>query len=256
MPRIYLFADTHLQAVSANDPLLPDVWRADSSPVLPMDSEALLRSHLDRAVAGGADLILCGGDLFHFPSPENAALASRLFAACPLPVWCVPGNHDWFYPGQDGWEELRAAQLPRLEAVFGRQAHAWSRVHQGLRVIGLDNSTSCFDREQVDFLAAELARGEPSLVMLHIPISLPRLREDVIAKHGSPLLMADPETGLRPGVDAEATREGVRLLHTAPHVRLVLAAHVHLAHRDPLESGGEQLIPEAGYRHGHCWITV
>ena len=116
--RLYHFADTHLQAGADTDPRLPPAWKNDPTPKLPLDNRTLLQSHLDRARNGGSDLILACGDLCHFPSPENARLVSTLLDASPVPVWTLPGNHDWFYPGQDGWEAMRDRQLPRLRNVL------------------------------------------------------------------------------------------------------------------------------------------
>ncbi|MCC5849233.1 MAG: metallophosphoesterase [Verrucomicrobia bacterium] len=253
---LYYFADTHLQQVSANDPLLPNAWRENPAPELPCSNSTLLASHLDRAVAGGADIILCGGDLFHFPSAENVELALRLFGACPRPVWSVPGNHDWFYPGQDGWEDLRERMLPRLEKIYRGQAPYWSRSVQGLRVIGLDNSTYYLNAEQVSFLERELAEDVPTVVMMHIPLSTPALREATVAKHGQAILMADPSGRKRPGIDPEPTRRAAALLRVSPRVLAVLSAHVHFPFQEDIAPGKPQLIPDAGYRHGYRWILV
>jgi len=248
--RIYFFADTHLQEHDPADPLVPGFWRKNPTPALPRPGPELLRSHLDRAIEHQADLILANGDLFHFPSPENAALAAELFAECPLPVWTVPGNHDWFYPGQDGWEDLRARQLPRLRDVYGDRPSHGVREFDGLRVIGLDNSTYFLTETQTRFLQNEVDHG-PALVMMHIPLGTPSLREAVIAKHGNPILMNDPAGRVREGIDPAPTHNAARLLRTHPNVRAVLAAHVHLPFVEDIAPGVPQLIPEAGYRDGH-----
>ncbi len=253
---LYYFADTHLQQVADNDPLLSDAWKENPVPNLPCSNSTLLASHLDRAVTGGADIILCGGDLFHFPSAENVALALRLFGACPRPVWCVPGNHDWFYPGQDGWEDLRASMLPRLEKIYRGQASYWSRSVQGLRVIALDNSTYFLDTEQVSFLDRELAEDVPTVVMMHIPLSTPALRDATVAKHGQAILMADAAGRTRAGIDPGPTRHAAGLLRDSAQVLAVLSAHVHFPFQEDITPGKPQLIPEAGYRHGYRWIVV
>ncbi|MGA0332389.1 MAG: metallophosphoesterase family protein [Kiritimatiellia bacterium] len=242
--RIYYFADTHLQAAASGNPLIPPAWREDPKPVLPMDSEALLRSHLQRAREGAADLILCGGDLCHFPSPENNRLVRNLLSECPVPVFRVPGNHDWFYPDQAGGAELREQQLPVLMDIYGPHFSHWRQDVHGIRFLGLDNSTYHLSTQQIRFLREELAQPIPTVLMMHIPLGSPRLREAVIAKHGKPLLMADPE------------REISRILHKAPHLLALLAAHVHLASTEEISPGLPQIIPEAGYRHGYHWINI
>jgi len=252
--RIYQFSDTHLQAHAASDPLLPDAWKASPKPVLPAGNEDLLARHLARAVEGRAGLILFCGDLFHFPSPENRDLVLRAIDACPLPIWTVPGNHDWFYPGQDGWEALRAEQLPRLDPVFGDSPSFWLREYQELRVLGLDNSTYFLTEAQASFLEQVLQDSSPLLLMLHIPISAPGLREATIAKHGRPILMADPEGRERPGVDPEPTRRAMNLLRESSCLRGIVSAHVHIPYVCEVFPGVPQWIAEAGYRDGYRWL--
>jgi 3',5'-cyclic AMP phosphodiesterase CpdA len=252
--RIYHFADTHLQAGAETDPQIPRDWKSNRSPVLPLSDRNLLLSHLNRACDGGADVILACGDLCHFPSRENAELISSLFRDGPLPVWTLPGNHDWFYPGQDGWEELRAAQLPRLAAVYGDTPEAGCHELHGFRLISLDNSTYFLSSEQLAFLEAKLETDLPVLVAMHIPLSTPALRKATVAKHGSPILMADPEGRTRADIDPEPTRRAAELLRTHPAIHAVLSAHVHLPFREDIAPGRPQLIPEAGYRNGFRWI--
>ncbi|NEN93882.1 MAG: hypothetical protein F6K48_35395, partial [Okeania sp. SIO3H1] len=168
--RIYQVSDTHLQEYDSSDPLLSPAWKANPKPHLSSDNSTLVTTHLERAQAGHADLILFCGDLVHFPSKENRRLLLKLLDTCPIPVWTVPGNHDWFYPGQDGWEELRTKQLPWLSPLFGEPSSHWVRSIGGLRVLGLDNSTYFLTQEQTTFLEAELAKPSPLLLMMHIPL--------------------------------------------------------------------------------------
>lgn len=254
--RIYYFADTHLQACAIDNPLIPQAWRANPQPVLPLDSETLLRSHLQRAQAGAADLILCGGDLCHFPSPENNRLAHRLFSECPVPILSVPGNHDWFYPDQEGGEELRDQQLPQLADIYGPHFSHWRRDIHGIRFLGIDNSTYHLSPSQLDFLRTELDQPIPTVLMMHIPLGSPCLREAVIAKHGQPLLMADPENIYPADADPAPAREVSRFLRNCPHLLALLAAHVHLASTEEIAPGLPQIIPAAGYRHGYHWINI
>jgi len=252
--RIYQFSDTHLQAHSPSDSLLPDAWKAAPKPALPCSNGDLVAQHLNRAVGGKADLILYVGDLFHFPTPENRDLVLQAMEACPVPVWTVPGNHDWFYPGQDGWEDLRAEQLPLLDLVFGDNPSYWLREIRGLRILGLDNSTYFLTAEQTGFLEQALQDPAPLLLMIHIPISAPGLREATIAKHGNPILMADPEGRERDGIDPEPTRRAMDLLRNAPCLRGVVSAHVHLPYACEVFPGVPPWIAEAAYRNGYRWL--
>jgi hypothetical protein len=250
--RVYFFSDTHLQACRSDDPLLPDTWRKAPSPSLARESRALLRSHLDRAVHGDADLILMAGDLFHFPSRENARMAQEEFKACPVSIRSVPGNHDWFYPGQDGYEPLRDTQLPLIQPPV--DVTPWVMELAGIRFVGIDNSTYFLSTHEADVLCRELEEPGPVVVLMHIPPSTPDLRPSVIRKHGGAILMHDPDGRTRAGVDPEPTLKAVQALQTSPHLCAILAAHVHLPYEGSYRDNVSLIIPEAGYRDGFHWL--
>lgn len=254
--RIYFFSDTHLQAHHPGNPLLSKTWRRHPSPALPVSSEALLRSHLERAVNGGADLILCGGDLCHFPSPENKELASRLFTECPLPVLSVPGNHDSFYPGQQGGCELHNQQLSLLHPLFGPQPAFWKHEQNGVRILGVDNSQYFFSREQLEFLEQELDSPQSTLMMMHVPLDSPQLRKAAIAKHGHPMLMEDPEISFPENIDPEPTNAALSLIRNSRQLLALLTAHVHIPFMENVTPHLPQLLSDAGYRNGFRWISV
>ena len=252
--RIYFFSDTHLQACDPADSRIPSSWKDHPSPDLGMSSEALLQSHLDRAVEQEADLIIFGGDFFHFPTRENAELATRLFAENPIPVWSIPGNHDWFFPGQNGWEELRDQQLTWVQPPI--EPTPWSRCWNGVRFVGIDSSTYYLAQDEIDMVRSALQGPEPVILIMHIPPSTPELRIPVIEKHGNPILVHDPEGRTREGIDPEPTRSMIRELKQAPQLKGILAAHVHLPFSGEFGPGIPLLIPEAGYRDGYRIIDL
>lgn len=91
--RLLLFSDLHLDtAFGWAGPVLGDGLRAD------------LRTTLDRiaglATQGGADAVLCGGDLFEQARVQPATLAHlrAVFADLGRPVYVAPGEHDWYGP--------------------------------------------------------------------------------------------------------------------------------------------------------------
>ncbi len=92
--------------------------------------------------------------------------------------------------------------------------------------------------------------------MMHIPLSLPEFRAPVIAKHGHPIMMADPEERLREGIDPEATRKAAALIRSAPGLKLLLSAHVHLPLQGEVRPGLAQLVPEAAYRDGYYLLDL
>lgn len=252
--RIYFFSDTHLQACHPEDPRIPSSWKKSPSPDLGMSSEALLKTHLKRAEEVNADLILFGGDLFHFPTRENAELATRLFSESPLPVWSIPGNHDWFFPRQDGWEELRDQQLPWVQPPI--EVTPWTKRFHGVRFVGTDSSTYFLGPEEIAAVTTALEGNDPVILIMHIPPSTPDLRLPVIQKHGNPILVDDPEGRTRDGIDPEPTRRLMNALKESPAVKAILGAHVHLPFRGFFGSTIPLLIPEAAYRNGYRIVDL
>jgi Icc protein len=114
------------------------------------------------------DLILVTGDVTDCGLEEEYAIATSLLARLPMPVYCVPGNHD-------RREAMRAAfraggYMPEVgELNFVIETRP-------LRLIGLDSlvpgeSFGALSDATLGFLAKALASAPdvPTLVMLHHP---------------------------------------------------------------------------------------
>ncbi len=92
--KLVLFADLHLDA--------PFRWAPIS---LGRKLRLGLRETLDRicrlAAEGGADALLCGGDLYEQENftPDTAEFLRATFSNIgSVPVFIAPGNHDWYGP--------------------------------------------------------------------------------------------------------------------------------------------------------------
>jgi 3',5'-cyclic AMP phosphodiesterase CpdA len=157
------------------------------------------------ALRPAPDAVLVSGDLGDAGSADEYARARELLAPLPMPVHVLPGNHD---------------DPEALGAAFGARAGGWepySASVGGIRLVVCDTTVpgrmeGSLDRERRARLEAELdaARGGPVIVAMHHP----------------PLLTGIPvleEIGLPPQ-DRAALGE---LLARSPHVRRVVAGHVH-----------------------------
>jgi 3',5'-cyclic-AMP phosphodiesterase len=141
------------------------------------------------------DAVLVSGDLAEHGAEEEYTRVRELLAPLPMPVRVLPGNHD-------DPEALRA-QLDASEVTDV----------DGLRLIACDTTQPGRDdgRLDVERLAARLAESNsPTIVAMHHPpveIGIPAM-DDI---------------GL-PEADRAALAE---LLARSPHVRRVIAGHVH-----------------------------
>jgi Icc protein len=147
------------------------------------------------------DAVLVSGDLGERGEVREYMRARELLAPLPMPVHVLAGNHD------DG---------EALAEVFGTPVRYTAEVGE-LALVGCDTTLpgrmeGSLDRARRDWLEAELeaTRGRPVVIAMHHP----------------PLLTGIPvldDIGL-PAEDRAALGE---LLARFPHVRRVVAGHVH-----------------------------
>lgn len=154
-------------------------------------SPAALSAAVDRVLALKPlpDAVLLTGDVANTGDPREYALARALLSPLPMPVHWLPGNHDRFDTGSRSVVDAGALRVVMCDTT----------------IAGRDDG-----RLDVEWLAAQLAGDAPTLVAMHHP----------------PLV-----TGL-PWLDAiglpESDRDALAaLLRASPHVRAVVAGHVH-----------------------------
>ena len=143
------------------------------------------------------DAVLVSGDLAEHADAAEYERVRELLAPLRMPVHVIPGNHD---------------DPDMMHALFGRPE---APDVGGLRLVACDTTQRGRDDGRLDlaWLAARLAESDaPTIVAMHhppVPIGLPALD-----RIGLP----------------EADRSGLAdLLAGSPHVRRVIAGHVHRA---------------------------
>ena len=141
------------------------------------------------------DAVLVSGDLAEHGTAAEYERVRELLSPLPMPVHVLPGNHD------DG--DAMRAQLGGVEtADVG-----------GLRLIACDTTQPGRDDGRLDvaWLAERLAESEaPTLVAMHHP----------------PVAIGIPALD-RIGLPREDRAALAELLARSPHVRRVIAGHVH-----------------------------
>ena len=80
---------------------------------------AKLREVFEVAQGRGADVVLCGGDLFDTPrvSPRLAGELAAMLRALPVPFYVVLGNHDTFGQNPETWPQTELGILVRAGLV-------------------------------------------------------------------------------------------------------------------------------------------
>ena len=185
------------------------------------------------------DLLAHTGDLIHFPSQANIERASAGLTGTGLEFMYTSGNHDWVFPGVEQVAGLREESWSLLDPITGGRPSHEARDIGGIRFLAIDNSTYQVNQEQLEFAAEQLAAGLPTVLLTHIPLSVPTLRGPTIDKWKTPLLMADP-AGDPERAGSPATVEFARSLSAAANLVAIFCGHVHFEHVDSISPNAVQ----------------
>lgn len=209
---------------------------------------------LDVAVEEQVDLLALVGDIVDFPAIAGIEYAERLISESGIPSVYTSGNHDWLFYDDPVTAEVRSKFWPRLQPLTGGQPAFSRRQIGGLLFVTVDNSLYQVDDDQLEFMRQVLAEGLPTVLLSHIPISLPTLRGAVMeAMNGSPIMMADPDWALESRQEnfvddtTPTTLEFVKLVSQAQNLVAVLTGHCHLSHVDSINPRAVQYLAPPGY---------
>lgn len=183
--------------------------------------------------------IIHTGDLIDFLSEMNLDYAVETFSRGDF-IASV-GNHEFAgYMGYFGKEvedaAFQARSFDKVQEAFPNDLKFNSRIINGVNFVTLDDSFYFVTQEQWDRLAAELERGLPIVLLVHIPFYVPKLYADSSAGGTKfSYLCGAP-------VDTErvnsTTVRFVEWLKQQEGIKAILAGHMH-------EFSQEQFSPYA-----------
>lgn len=217
--------------------------------------------------------IIHTGDLVDYVTDENLEFLDKYLA--DVDYLLAPGSHDYGHkiPGAPEYFEWRAAGFSENDAYKAEQIkvvaphvknsmYFASKIIDGVNFVALDNSYLKITDGQLDALKAEVAKGYPVVVAMHIPIHTPEFQKLPVPPREN--LCSTPEEqkehGLRVGredwandirIYSDSTWRAIEYMKTEPAIKVVLAGH---RHRFLTESIGEnkfQVITHAGC-HGYA----
>ncbi len=220
--------------------------------------ENLMTVAVDHAV----DLIALTGDAVNYPGPEGINLLTRMLEDTGAPWVFTAGNHDWHYEGMPGSSrDLRERWRRELASLYsGHDPHCAAVTINGLRFVLIDNSTYQIDERQLAFYETQTADGNPTVLLVHIPLSVEALR---VARPGEPLC-GDPCWGADTDGNWEIERrdrwsasgndvctEAFLSRVTATRNLLgILCGHIHQARIDPVNDRANQYVTAPGFTGG------
>ncbi len=201
-------------------------------------------------------LFLHTGDLIDFYSPANKEAAERFMKLSGVDYFMTVGNHEFTnYSGQhpEAKEEIKEAKENVPDIFANSKGCVASQIIGGVNFVAMDNNSgNHFPEESLELFEAEVKKGLPIVLMVHVPIFMPELADMLIAEGEGKTISccAVPDDyPVRHAVADEFTFKFVERLKSEPLLKAVLAGHVH-AHksfRGELAPGITQLVVGGGY---------
>lgn len=208
-------------------------------------SESVLQAATQMSKAKNA-LIVNTGDMTDFYTPANA----ERIAAFMVENDCmfVTGNHDFRPDGGMAFDvpSVREAQLPKVQALYANPIRFCSRILNGVNLVGMDNAYYRFEAWQLDALKAEVAKGLPIILFLHIPLFEEGLYHLIVQgkrRHASLVSVPEdwmtdyPPERFEQQIEDEITHTVVEFIKHEPTVKILFAGHLHKSYQAPLEGG-------------------
>lgn len=126
------------------------------------------------------DMIALTGDVVNNPSKSSVNFVSESLGTTGIPFIYIAGNHDWHYEGMEGSAEtLRETWIQNslLPLYSGSNPLYSSHDIGGINFVAIDNSTYQIDDDQLKFFEAQAGRPMPIVLLMHIPLYLPKNAE-------------------------------------------------------------------------------
>ena len=163
------------------------------------------------------------------------------------------GNHDFrIYGGmQYDVPSSREKNLGTVNSLFNNDVRFFSKIVNGVNIVGMDDAYYRFEDFQLDLLKKEVEKGLPIILALHVPLYTPECYDLMVnetRKYASLICVPEEKMQEYPPERYEqqkedtATRKMYDYILSQELIKLVLCGHVHKNFEAALPSGVPQLI--------------
>ena len=227
------------------------------------NTTGLFQQMLQQASDARVDLLALTGDQVNYPSTSAVTFVADEVQKTGLPHLFTAGNHDWHYEGMEGSSETLREEWreKRLSPLYADHSPSHTTLDiGGLCFIVIDNSTYQMNEAQLSFYQQQISRGLPTVLLIHIPLSLPQMRTPT-----GPNLCGDPDWGAQKdrnyiterrqrwpeSGNNPSTGAFLESVLTTPNLVAVLCGHIHTSRVDPINDHAFQYVTSAGCLGGY-----
>lgn len=200
--------------------------------------------------------ILHTGDFLDFLSRRNFEFADKYL----IPLDCIyaAGNHDFCHCVGKAVEdyEYKWHYIKQSAPHLNNNLYFYSRIIGGVNIVTLDNGYYLISEGQLECLKAEVAKGYPIVLAMHVPIFNKQQAEYKIAMGDTCVYMMAPskeyldtypEYRRRQQTPDEATLKAVEYIKSEPLIKAVIAGHNHLNFEEQLDNGIPQITTHGSF---------
>ena len=219
------------------------------------------------AKAKNVDLIAMTGDIINNPSRSSVQYVTRTIAETRLRSLYISGNHDWHYEGMPGSDaDLRNTWIHEWLLPFyaGRDPMGYAVVIGGINFVAIDDSTYQVTDQQLRFFEKEIARGLPTVLLMHIPIWTGKnVGKPASDSCGDPQWGWDADRSYEIERRERWAKEGnlkstvafVERVKTSGNLIAILAGHTHRAKTEEISASAVQYVTHASCNGGYRLVT-
>ncbi len=186
-------------------------------------------------LAEDCDALVFTGDIADSPSRANLGLLESMLEG--RKYLYTFGNHDYYsYDSDCGCAEDRDLFLDEFLRFLPCDPTMDAMQIGGVNLVTLDDSLAQFSWLQLGFLKAEIEKGLPILLFLHLPVYSPSFVPKAYEWWDSSMCVGTPPEVLAvhgetdPKMPAEeATLAMLELIRTEPLIKAIFASHLHFA---------------------------
>lgn len=261
--KIFFLADSHISKCDERDRdlMMKAARRSLMFRTDKIDSWDRFDMLIEESKNSGSDLVVMGGDIVDSAMYASIDHVRDRLSTLDVPYMYYMGNHDFEY-GDEYFTPLSYSEyLPRLDDLHGKSPYQ-VREYDDFIIFAADDNNSRVNREILDAFKAEVEKGKPMILAVHVPIepvtgdrSLVEKCDEVYGENAA----KDHQLVMGPSgcVPDKVTQEFIDLvLSDESPVVMVLAGHLHFYHKDMLNDRVVQIVTGPAYAGEALRVTV